>query len=1138
MTLRKASGRLGIRGNLGAALLLIATACVFLPRPCNGQSETASVNGTITDKSGAVIPGAVVVLRNNSTGGERNFTTNRVGNYVILGIPPGKYTLTVSKQGFSTYEQPDFNLFVNQTATFNITLTVGEALQTVAVTATGVRIESSTAELGTTFSQREVNDLPLNGRNFTELLTLAPGMSPVNVSQNGGGFGTNPIGTFSIPAVNGQRNRSDLFMLDGVYDLGAFTSTYGIAPIVDDIQEFKVESHNDEAEFGSALGGIVNVLTKGGTNQFHGAAWEFVRNDAFDARNFFISDVTPFKQNQFGAEIGGPVILPGYNGRNKTFFYAAYEGFRNHTTASSLYNVPTPSELAGDFSGLTTSGGSLIPIYNPFTTAPDPSTPGSFLRQPFANNQIPSNLINPTMQLFAKTLFPAPVNTGVAGFNGLDTDPIVVAQDEPTLRFDEQVGPHDSAFVRYTGVNQSNNHPNGYANLYQDTWTHESNLVASETHTFGGSAVMTLEFGRTRQEINFLGYFKNAPPNFALTAGFSPNYVSNFMNAQYVSIPNVSVSGYLGGGPCFNDVRATSIYEYKGDISKISGHHTIKAGADFASSGYGNICFSEYEGFCAFQTSNLEAASGGNSVASFLLGVPSSASRTNHTEAIHGGWVNGFYGQDQWKVSSRLTVNLGLRYDLTLQPALGSKSQGDIYSGDMNFNNGTYILAAVPPACSGATVAPCIPGGSLPAHVVVTPYSNGRIYHDTYGNLGPRIGLAYRLDNRTALRAAYGRFFDNWAGVTQTANNYAGTWPSLGYTQVVNANSTVPTVSALNPLNATANRLPGPTPFTQTTWFQDPLAKNPYADQWNFGVERQLGATTVLSANYVGSHGGRLDVGIFANTAPTPGPGNPQDRAPYPYITPTYYDSSIGRSSYNAFQFSLDRKASRGLTYLISYTYSKSMDIGASEYYNGASGIEDPYNLNADKSVSGYDLTHILSLSWVYQLPFGANQRWSVGNHALNYIVGNWQANGIASLTSGPPFDVGISGDIANTGNAGSNAYGYERLNYLGGPKIAANPTPSQWLNLSAFAVPAQYTFGNLGRNTLRADWTRSLDFSLFREFPISESKRLEFRVDSFNLFNTPIFGIPDTNYNDPTFGVINSANTPRQLQFALKFYF
>jgi len=319
----------------------------------------------------------------------------------------------------------------------------------------------------------------------------------------------------------------------------------------------------------------------------------------------------------------------------------------------------------------------------------------------------------------------------------------------------------------------------------------------------------------------------------------------------------------------------------------------------------------------------------------------------------------------------------------------------------------------------------------------------------------------------------------------------------------------------------------------------DPRIQNPYSDQWNFGVQQQLKTNTVLTANYVGSHSSRLDIGGYYNVALTPGPGNPTAREPFPFSPPSFYDRSWGRGNYNGFQFSLDRKTSGGLAYLISYTWSKSEDIGCSGWF-GVEGcsIQNPYNLDQNKSVSGFDLTHILSASWVYQIPFGRGQRWSSNNRVLNYALGNWGVNGILFLSSGQPYDVGISGDIANTGMAGCCSGYYERLDPVSNPNLA-NRTPSQWLSRSSFAVPAPFTFGTLGRNALRSDWNRSLDFSIFRQFPVTESKRFEFRFEAFNLFNTPIFGIPVQDYNNPNFGsVLSTSNTARQLQFGLKFYF
>ncbi|MGH9398637.1 MAG: TonB-dependent receptor, partial [Terriglobia bacterium] len=501
------------------------------------------------------------------------------------------------------------------------------------------------------------------------------------------------------------------------------------------------------------------------------------------------------------------------------------------------------------------------------------------------------------------------------------------------------------------------------------------------------------------------------------------------------------------------------------------------------------------------------------------------------------GWVDGFYFGDQWRATDRLTVNMGIRWDFTLIPQWGQASNRTNQAGTLNLNNGTYILQVPVPSCSQAGEAPCIPGTGLPAHVVVSP--DGKIWHTDYKNLEPRVGLAYRLGSKTVLRASGGIFYDNWSTWSQLGQSISGTWPTIAQFIANNLNPDVPTVTAENPLSAIgAGAFPAATPFSNVSWYKDPYMDDPYSEQWNFGIQRQLRPNTMLSLDYVGSHSSRLNLGIYANTAVTPGAGPQAPRRPYPYITSTYYDRSIGRSSYNAFEFSLTKRFSQGLTYLVSYTWAKSMDIACSGYAaTEGCATQNPYDINADKSVSAFDLTHVLSASWVYQLPFGKGKRFSSGSKPLDNVIGNWQVNGILSLRSGPPYTLGVSGDIANTGNNGSIGF-YERLNQIGKANLP-NPTPAEWFNTSAFQSPAAFTYGDLGRNTMRADWGKDLDFSLFRKFPISETKYFEFRVEAFNATNTPIWGTPVDNFNSPNFGrVLSTANSPRQIQFALKFYY
>src|SRR5712692_8017799 len=376
------------------SLLLVALVLIFvIPHSASAQA-TATLNGLVRDSSGAVIPRATVTLHNTETGTERESLTNDSGLYVFVSVPPGEYVLKVTRDGFTTATQAGLHVVVNQASTQDFTLRVGSPQQSVTVEASSVILETANATLGTVIESKQVGDLPLNGRNFTQLLALTPGVSPVSVAQNSGGAQAAPVGTAVFPAVNGQSNRSNYFMLDGIDDTDQVFTTYAIAPILDDIQEFKVQSHSDEIQFGGVLGGIVNVVSKSGTNNFHGTAWEFLRNTVLDAKNPLKGVASKLEQNQFGANFGGPVILPFYNGRNKTFFFGSYEGFRRaQPSTGAFYNVPTAAELTGDFSALCGSGfdsagvcldrdqatGTLVQhqLYNPFTTRPDPAIPGS-----------------------------------------------------------------------------------------------------------------------------------------------------------------------------------------------------------------------------------------------------------------------------------------------------------------------------------------------------------------------------------------------------------------------------------------------------------------------------------------------------------------------------------------------------------------------------------------------------------------------------------------------------------------------------------------------------------------------------------------------------------------------------------------
>jgi hypothetical protein len=1033
------------------------------------------------------------------------------------------------------------------------------------VTATAAQVQASTAELGTAIARTEVNDLPLNGRNFTQLLALTPGVSPISTAQNSGGgdlWAGNTIGTFTFPSVNGANNRANFFFLDGFNDQQSMIATVGTTPILDSIQEFKVQSHNDSSQFGGALGGIINVVTKSGTNEYHGGVWEFLRNNALDARNFFSANTIPYKQNQFGGMIGGP-LRPG--GTPKTWFFAGYEGYRSVRAASRLLNVPTRQELTGDLSAYTTTQ-----IYNPFTTRPDPALPGQYLRDPFMCdasgnplepgvvgtpcNKIPTSLIAQDLVNYVLPDLPTPINTGVAGYNVIDNTPNRIRQDTATLRFDRQFSERTSGWLRYTGFTQPDSVSGGYPGSTSNLFEHGYQAATSITHTFGGgSKVLTVGFGRNTQQINLINKLSVAE-NLGLEVGFDPSFASGATRINAATVgginPSVGMTGFDSRPSIgLTNLHAADIWEWKADFTWVRGRHTIGMGLDLNTDNLTQPLASSSISFSSAQTSNLESPAGtGSALASMLLGVVDGANYRNLKETVHDGWVDGFYIQDSWKATNKLTVNIGLRYEFRLWPVYGSLEDNNQYVGNYDLDRGLYIVARVPPKCDVAAGvgAPCIPtpDGSLPEHVIKTPFESGAIYHNTYDNWGPRLGLAYRLRPTTVIRAAGVKFFDNWGGQLSNSQAYEGSWPSMGQQIISNANyptsdNALPSAMWDNPFNAGAAgpvMLPAATPFQQVMWFVDPHGQNAYSLQWNFGVQQSLGTSTLLEADYVGSHSSRLDLDGYRNQALYPAPGDQAPRRPFPYITPTFFGKSVGKSSYNAFQFRLRRSESKGLSYIISYTWSKNINYACDGWF-GAEGcnITQLYNMKADRAAAGFDVPHMLVTSWTYELPFGKGKTFATGNKVLDAVVGPWSINGIYTIRSGEPFNLGVSGDIPNVGASSVRPD-------IVGPLYSGARTPEKWFNTSAFVVPAAYTFGNFGRNVLRQTRSSNFDMSVFRniQLPFSEATRLEFRAEFFNAWNQAwLGGCLDTTVQSSNFGKAScTRNTEREIQFALKLYF
>jgi len=1122
---------------LGKLLYILAIA-IFSSLNISAQQITGSIRGTVVDPSGGVVLGASVNAKQDETGLTRTAMTDRTGTYVLLELPVGHYQLQVEAKGFQRYIQQGITLNVNETATIPVHLVVGAEDQQVQVTADAQIIQDTVTSLGKVVLEREILDLPLDGRNFSQLGTLQPGVVPLTPGLKEAGSSLREGQGY---AVNGQRPESNKFLIDGANNFNGVDGGFVLKPPVDAITEFRILTHNSTAEFGNGLGSTTNIITKSGTNRIHGALWEFLRNDAFDTKNYFAKTVEPLKQNQFGATIGGPIR------KDKTFFFAFYEGYRNRQGETAGSTVPSLKQRTGDFSEMCMKGfdaGGICkdrdpndptdpmhvkPIHQLYLLVTNPPTPMQF-------NQLPPPFISSFSQSLL-SLFPKP-NNGLFTFTSTETKRD--DSNEGGLRVDHYLTANDNLNFRYMINDGTRFDPLSPAGASVPGFpigeNHRSqDFVAQETHTFSPSMVGVLRFSFLRNKFLFGERTNRTSPS---DLGFKYNSSLDVATGP----PFIQVNGYTTVGDPITGPRNSfeNAYDYNGSLSWVRGKHELKFGGGFQHLHVNALQGIATNGFFVVVPFPMSDA-----FASFMIGQPVFflQGRGDFGRGINGKSLNG-YVQDTYKATSRLTLNLGLRYDLP-SPYTEIKNRQTLW---------------VPGRQS--TVFPGAPPGLLYPDDKGVPAGLIPTFKKAFA---PRVGVAWDPtgSGNWLVTSAYGIFYEPYyTGQGGPLQSPISAPPYLQTEQIALA-PTQP-LNFANPYNGNP---PAPgtfaTPLTNLT-----LAANlplPYAQDWDLNLQRSLGRDLLLEVGYVGTKGTKLPRFIEGNpTVYIPGqssPDNADQRRIHSGCTladppsscqfaSTGLISGIANSSYNALEASLKKRFNHGLSFLGSYTYSKAIDDVSSFNISGSGSIQvagendlaqNPNNLAAERGPSLFDARHRFVFSYQWSLPFWQHQQsW------YQYVLGGWQLNGIVTAMSGTPFTVFDSRDASVQGGAPEiTGFSANRPNLVAGQNPNDGPHKvGAWLNPGAFSrvipdpnSPVQQ-FGTAGRNIALGPRYSNWDFGSSKNIRLAEAKELQFRAELFNILNHTNFHLPNSDISSPTFNQILKAEPPRLVQFALKFLF
>jgi hypothetical protein len=1174
------------------------------------QTSTATLKGLVTDNTGAATPGAVVNLTQVSTGTRRTFTTDTSGQFTFTFIEPGSYALDVQSQGFKRFVQEGIKLEVGQLAELNVTLQAGDISETVNITAdqTALQLDTGSAALGGVIERSQVDALPLNGRNVLQLAQLEPG-----VSTSPGSRRANPgLGAVAEISINGGRPLTNEIVIDGMTVTQKADNLPALKPSPDAVQEFRIATNSYSAEYGRTGGGALNFSVRAGGTKYRGTLWEYLRNDAVDATTFFGNATGAGKEklrfNQFGGNFGGPVYLPhfgeggpGASKADKFFFFFNYEGLRIRQSTLRQNTVPTAKMRTGDFSELLgatiantnvrDTNGNLIParqgmIYVPGAVVPA-GQPGAGSRVVFANNLIPASRINAVARN-AMAYYPLPNRTSLIQNHVLNS-PAQTGDNQFTVRLDYNLSQKHNVYGRAIWERNSSSNQGSFPGLISST---QNNAFQSQSP---GSAVVDYVWTLTPR---LIAHFNGGVTRFAIrntifSKGFDP--VSLGLPSYYASLPDdadifptFAPVGYTQLGPnrnFANTVNAQDTWSFNQDMSLLLGAHTIKFGANQRhfkiynvrpDDPAGNYAFTR-----AFTARTATDTTSGDAIASMLLGHPSSGRLAIAPQPAVGSNYLAFFLQDDWQVTRRLTLNLGLRYEIDFP---NTERFNRLTNFDLNAQFPVNSISVAFPAATGLGTR------TIPLRGVVTPVGRGGVSNREQSdrdlnNFAPRIGLAFKLNDKTVLRAGGGFYYSSLSGGGLSNASYAiGDLAETTFVASLDGGVTPnPNANLSNPfpngIVFPTSRYEGPlTGYGQTVPARLRALRMPYVPQWNLNIQRELPGKIIAQVGYAGSAGiglftPRTDLNTLAPEVLALSETVLNTRVPNPFLAlpaaqrppassglgtatltvaqllrpfPQFglvqsYANNEAHSTYHSLQIKVSRRFSDGLSFTAGYVFAKLIDDVSSLGGNVTTQLpiyQNYYDRRADKSLSAFDVRHRLTANVLWQLPFGQGRRWAKEG-PLSYIIGGFALNALTQAQSGYPLSVIAANPTVQAGLS----FVQLRPNLIADPRGTGTTKGERvlaWFNPAAFQQPATYKFGNAPRTLpgVRSPGYFSTNLSLARDFKITETAKLQFRAEAFNLFNRANFSYPVSTLGAAGFGRINTTEDARQMQFALRLYF